>query len=80
MISLIKDIFSDKVALQQKLNILENENGILKETIKNELYKDFINKLSEPEKMARLEKENTILRKHNKKLKNKLKELESKIK
>lgn len=78
MVQKIKDIFNSKVMLQQKINLLENENEILKETIKDELYKEFMKKLSEPEKVERLEKENTRLRKRNRKLKNIIRELMNK--
>lgn len=48
--------------LNRKVNTLENENDILREIIKNELYKDFIMKLDEEDTIKRLKDENKRLR------------------
>lgn len=45
------------------------ENDTLKETVKSELYKEFMDKLGEPIEMARLRKENKRLRQQVKSLK-----------
>ena len=55
--------------LKQKVNTLENENEILKDTLKNELYIAIINKVGESDKIKKLQEENQRLRKHNKDLK-----------
>lgn len=55
--------------LKQRLNTLENENEILKDTLKNELYIAIINKVGESDKIKKLQEENQRLRKHNKDLK-----------
>ena len=59
--------------LRQKINYLENENEVLKEQIKSRLYEVFLDKIGEPDTIARLKKENYRLRKHNRELKEKLK-------
>lgn len=48
--------------LNRKVNTLENENDILREIIKNELYKDFIKKLDEQETIEKLRADNKRLR------------------
>lgn len=53
----------------KKINTLENKIEELESVIKDELYKIFMEKLSEPAKMERLIKENKRLRKKNKLLK-----------
>ena len=58
------------VELNQKINSLENENEVLRQIIKDELYKDFIEKLGEPDVVAKLKAD-------NKKLRLKIKELQS---
>ena len=57
-----------------KINTLENENETLKNTIKDELYKTFMDKLGEPLEMKRLRDENKTLRKKIKLYKEMLKE------
>lgn len=57
-----------------RINTLENENETLKSTIKDKLYKEFMNKLGEPMEIARIKKENQKLRKKNKQLKELIKE------
>jgi DNA anti-recombination protein RmuC len=64
---------SKKDKLIKKINTLENENETLKETIKNELYKSFMNKLNEPLELDRIKKENKRLRNKVKTLKEILK-------
>ena len=58
-----------KRKLRKRVNTLEAENEILKETIKDELYKTFMAKLGEPQENARLKNENNQLRKKIKTLK-----------
>ena len=58
-----------KRELSIRINTLENENKVLKETIKDELYKTFMEKLGEPQTIERLKKENKHLRKRIKALK-----------
>jgi DNA anti-recombination protein RmuC len=64
---------SQKDKLKKRINTLENENETLKETIKNELYKSFMNKLNEPLELDRIKKENKRLRNKVKTLKEILK-------
>lgn len=52
----------DNIKMNKRINDLENENEILREIIKDELYKDFIEKLGEPEAFARIKAENKRLR------------------
>ncbi len=59
--------------LRVRVNTLENENEVLKETIKDELYKEFMKKLGEPAEMKRLRTENKNYRKRIKLLKEELK-------
>lgn len=66
----IKDIFSfSKIQLIHKINSLEVEKGSLEDTIKDELFKTFMEKLQEPSEISRLKKENKNLRAKNKTLK-----------
>lgn len=57
-------------------NTLKNEVSSLKKIIKDDLYKGFLNQLSEKEKISSLEKANKRLRKNNKDLKERIKDLE----
>lgn len=57
-------------------NTLKNEVSSLKKIIKDDLYKGFLNQLSEKEKINSLEQTNKRLRKNNKDLKERIKELE----
>lgn len=59
-------------------NTLKNEVSSLKKIIKDDLYKGFLNQLSEKEKISSLEKTIKRLRNSNKVLKERLKELEVK--
>ena len=63
-----------KINYIKKINSLENENETLKEVIKSELYKLFMNKLGENIELDRLKSENKRLRKNNKILREMLKE------
>lgn len=60
--------------LKLRINTLENENEYLKSTIKDELYKTFMDKLQEPAETVRLRNDNKNLRKKVKILKEMLKE------
>lgn len=60
--------------LKLRINTLENENEYLKSTIKDELYKTFMDKLQEPAEIVRLRNDNKGLRKKVKILKEMLKE------
>lgn len=57
-------------------NTLKNEVSSLKKIIKDDLYKGFLNQLSEKEKISSLEKTIKRLRNNNKDLKERIKELE----
>ena len=65
MNKIVKEIISKnkKGKMYLKINTLENENEVLKNTIKNELYKTFMDKLGEPLEVKRLRDENKKLRK-----------------
>lgn len=75
----IKEIFfkvdelPSKWKMRKKINSLESENEILKEAIKDELYKKFMDKLGEPDTIKRLTEENKRLRLQNKSFKEELK-------
>ena len=62
------NLFKKVIIQNRKINTLENENETLKNTIKDELYKEFMEKLGEPLEIARLRKENKKLRKQKKEL------------
>lgn len=66
---IFKLIKSEKMDLIKRINSLELENEDLKETIKDELYKEFMKKLGEPQEMHRLKEDNKRLRKQIKTLK-----------
>lgn len=51
-----------KIQLIRKINTLEGEKTVLEDTIKDELYKTFMDKLKEPLELDRLRKENKNLR------------------
>lgn len=65
---------TEKGRLKIQVNTLENENETLKNAIKDELYKIFMEKLEVPAEMELLKKENKTLRKKIKVLKDMLKE------
>ena len=73
--SLIKGIFKVPkiIAMQQRINTLEGEVEVLQDTIKDELYKTFMEKLKEPTELARYKRENQNLRAKVKTLKSLLK-------
>ena len=54
---------------KKRINTLEAENEVLKNAIKDELYKIFMKKLAEPEESKRYKEDNTRLRKQIKELK-----------
>lgn len=62
--NLIKKVIEQR----KKINTLENENETLKNTIKDELYKEFMKRLGEPLEVSRLKRENKRLRKQKKEL------------
>ena len=53
---------------KRKINKLENELEALKVSVKDELYKEFMQKLGEPTEMERLRKDNKRLRLKNREL------------
>ncbi len=61
------------IAMQQRINTLEGEVEVLQNTIKDELYKTFMEKLKEPTELARYKRENQNLRAKVKTLKSLLK-------
>lgn len=65
---------STKRKLRKRINSLETENEMLKNTIKDELYKIFMKKLAEPEEAKRYKEDNIRLRKQIKVLKQIIKE------
>lgn len=74
-----KEIFHDskeptKRKLRKRINTLEFENEVLKNAIKDELYKIFMKKLAEPEEAKRYKEDNIKLRKQIKVLKQIIKE------
>ena len=58
-----------KRKLKKRINTLEFENEVLKNAIKDELYKIFMKKLAEPEEAKRYKEDNIKLRKQIKVLK-----------
>ena len=69
-----KQIFQDfkepsKRKMRKRINTLEAENEVLKNAIKDELYKIFMKKLAEPEEGERYKEDNIKLRKQIKVLK-----------
>lgn len=75
----MEQIFHDskeptKRKLRKRINSLETENEMLKNTIKDELYKIFMKKLAEPEETKRYKEDNIRLRKQIKVLKQIIKE------
>ena len=65
---------STKRKMRKKINTLETENEVLKNAIKDELYKIFMKKLAEPEEAKRYKEDNIKLRKQIKVLKQIIKE------
>lgn len=60
--------------LRNKIYTLELKNETLEETLKDELFKEFMNKLGEPIEINRLKEENKRLRKRIKFYKEELKD------
>lgn len=58
----------------RQINTLENKVEALENSIKEELYKEFMKKLGEPMEVERLRKENKMLRQKIKVLKEMIKE------
>lgn len=68
------DLFKlSKLQLIRKINTLELNISVLEDTVKEELYKTFMDKLKEPQELNRVKKENSNLRKKIKVLKQLLK-------
>ena len=63
-----------KRKMRKRINTLEIENEMLKNTIKDELYKIFMKKLAEPEETKKYKEDNIRLRKQIKVLKQIIKE------
>ena len=53
---------------RKKINTLENENETLRNTIKDELYKEFMKRIGETLELSRLKREKKRLRKQKKEL------------
>ena len=75
----MEQIFHDskepsKRKMRKRINTLEGENEVLKNAIKDELYKIFMKKLAEPEESKRYKEDNIRLRKQIKVLKQIIKE------
>lgn len=72
----IKQINKIPVWIKQhrKINTLENKVEALENSIKDDLYKEFMKKLGEPMEVERLRKENKMLRQKIKVLKEMIKE------
>lgn len=62
-----------KLQLIRKINTLELKKTNLEETIKDELYKTFMDKLGESQELNKIKKDNTNLRRKNKLLRQLLK-------
>ena len=75
MLQLIKDL-NEVHKLRSRINTLELEKEVLEDTIKSELYKEFMAKLGEPEETQRLKEENKKLREDRRTLRRMLKEME----
>lgn len=58
----VKEKLPSKLKMRRRINTLEAENESLKNTIKDELYKEFMKKLGEPDENKRLREENKRLR------------------
>ena len=72
--NVFKNKESKKRKMRKRINTLENENEMLKNTIKDELYKSFMNKLNDSEADKRYKEDNVRLRKQIKVLKQIIKE------
>lgn len=58
-----------KRVLRKRINTLENENSVLKDAIKEKLFKQYLKKAGESEEIEKLKKENKRLRVKIKELK-----------
>ena len=72
--NVFKEKESKKRKMRKRINTLETENEMLKNTIKDELYKSFMNKLNDSEADKRYKEDNVRLRKQIKVLKQIIKE------
>ena len=72
--NVFKEKESKKRKMRKRINTLETENEMLKNTIKDELYKSFMNKLNDSEANKRYKEDNIRLRKQIKVLKQIIKE------
>lgn len=79
MIKGIKKFF-DVMAYRRRINTLEGQVEVLQDTIKDDAYKKIMAKLDEEVTTKRLKKENTDLRIKLKNSKNKIMDLEAKVK
>lgn len=59
----------ENIKLKKRINTLENQIETLENSIKDDLYKEFMKKLGETTEIDRLKKENKKLRIKNKELK-----------
>ncbi len=57
-----KDKLPSKWRMRKRINTLENQVSTLENVIKDELYKEFMKKLGEPDEVKRLREENKKLR------------------
>lgn len=67
-------LIMDKVKLNLKINALENEIEVLKQSIKDDLFNKFMSKLNDEVELNRLRNENKRLRAKVKSLKEIIKE------
>ena len=72
--NVFKEKESTKRKMRKRINSLETENEMLKNIIKNELYKAFMKKLNDSEADKRYKEDNIRLRKQIKVLKQIIKE------
>lgn len=72
--NVFKEKESKKRKMRKRINTLETENEMLKNIIKDELYKSFMNKLNDSEADKRYKEDNVRLRKQIKVLKQIIKE------
>lgn len=76
----IIDLFKlNKIQLIRKVNTLELKNTVLENTIKDELFKIFINKLNEPQELEKIKQENKNLRSKKKTLERLLSDFDKEI-
>lgn len=76
----IVDLFKlNKIQLIRKVNTLELKNTVLENTIKDELFKIFMNKLNEPQELEKIKQENKNLRSKKKTLERLLSDFDKEI-